>query len=179
MAHSITRRTDLVGLAQPVLDMLSSSLGETVHLGVMAQAHVRFIAVAESTAPVRVASRIGREFPAHCTSSGKALLVVLRRDELHALYPDERLMQQTARTIATRTKLEAQLARIRQIGYAVSRGETQDDGVAGLAVAVPNRAGILVALNASSPAYRMTPARLTQFGEALRGAAARLSRTLE
>ena len=48
----------------------------------------------------------------------RLLHVLGQRDEVLALYPDERLPGLTARTIATRSALEADLERIRVQGYA-------------------------------------------------------------
>ena len=70
---------DVPRLAQPILEDLSAALGETCHLGTLEGNHVRFLAVAEPDVAVRVVSRLGKTLPAHCTSTGKALLAEMAR----------------------------------------------------------------------------------------------------
>ena len=65
--------------------------GETTHLLVLAGADSLFVDGVEGSRSVRTTTRQGASFPAHSTSGGKALLAELARDELQALYPDERL----------------------------------------------------------------------------------------
>ena len=115
---------------------LSERLRETVHVGMLEGAAVRFIAAVEGPPAVRVASRLGRTMPAHCTSTGKAMLAQLSQLELRQLLPDEDLEAVTPRSIGSRTALEAELARVRERGYAVNREESEE-GVASVAVPIP------------------------------------------
>jgi DNA-binding IclR family transcriptional regulator len=118
-------------------------------------AAVRFVAAVEGPSAVRVASRLGRIMPAHCTSTGKVMLAQLPLAELHQLLPEENLERITDRSIGSRTKLEAELSRIREQGYAFNREESEE-GVASVAVAIPTRApGLRLALNAAAPQHRL------------------------
>jgi DNA-binding IclR family transcriptional regulator len=93
--------------------------------------------------------------PAHCTSTGKVMLAQLPLAELHQLLPEENLERITDRSIGSRTKLEAELSRIREQGYAFNREESEE-GVASVAVAIPTRApGLRLALNAAAPQHRL------------------------
>jgi DNA-binding IclR family transcriptional regulator len=51
--------------------------------------------------------------PAHATSAGKAMLAVLANDEVLASRPSEKLATVTEDTLAARTQLLAELARVR------------------------------------------------------------------
>jgi len=156
VAFSIFSRIDIEGAAKSVMRRLSERLNESVHLGLLEGATVRFIAATEGPAAVRVASRLGRTMPAHCTSTGKALLARLTNAEIDHLYPQEDLERVTAHSVGTKTELLIELARIRQQGYAVNREESED-GVASVAVPVPTRApGVLLALNAAAPVHRLS-----------------------
>ena len=77
VAYSARRRNDLVASAQPIVDELSETLGETSHLGALEGTRVRYLIATESAAPVRVVSRVGKDYPAHATAVGKALLAGL------------------------------------------------------------------------------------------------------
>ncbi|MGB3331395.1 MAG: IclR family transcriptional regulator [Mycobacterium sp.] len=155
VAFSVFNRIDVEGAAKPVLLRLSERLNESVHLGILEGSGVRFIAAAEGQAAVRVASRLGRTMPAHCTSTGKALLARLSDADIARLYPAEELPRVTAHSVGTRTQLQRELSQIRQQGYAVNR-EGSEDGVASVAVPIPTRApGVLLALNAAAPVHRL------------------------
>ncbi|MCC4266924.1 IclR family transcriptional regulator [Microbacterium schleiferi] len=178
VAYSARRRNDLVASAQPIVDELSETLGETSHLGALEGTRVRYLIATESAAPVRVVSRVGKDYPAHATAVGKALLAGLTTEQLRTLYPREALEALTPATVATRTQLAAQLDRVRRVGYAVSRGESGDEGVAGVAVMVPNELGLRIAINVSAPSYRMPTSLTKSIAGELMDAAGRLSETL-
>lgn len=167
VAFAIFGRMDIAGTATPVMRALSERLRETVHVGMLDGAAVRFIAAVEGPTAVRVASRLGRSMPAHCTSTGKVMLAELPQPELHQLLPDENLERITSRSIGNRTALEAELSRIREQGYAVNREESEE-GVASVAVVIPTHApGLRLALNAAAPRHRLTKARYSSTAAAL------------
>lgn len=178
VAFAIFARLDIPQTAAPILRTLSEELRETVHIGALDGRTVRFIAALESPSAVRVASRLGKVMPAHCTSTGKAMLAELSLDELHQLYPTEELEQVTPQSISTRTELEAQLEEVRRNGYAVNREESEE-GVASVAVSVPTNApGMRLAMNVSAPKHRLRPAQVRSIGRALTDAADQLAAAL-
>jgi DNA-binding IclR family transcriptional regulator len=178
VAFAVLGRMDVHRVARPILRDLSAALDETIHLGVLEGATVRFLDAVESPRAVRVASRLGRSFPAHCTSTGKALLAELAVDELHRLYPDEELTQVTPKSISRRSDLERQLDRVRRLGYATNREETEE-GVASVAVAIPSRApGLHLAVNAAAPVSRLPAAKIKGVGRMLTDAVGRLAEQL-
>lgn len=177
IAFSVIRRLDVRTVARPVLERVGAELGETVHLGRLQGREVYFLDSIEGTQAVRVVSRLGRSMPAHCTSTGKAMLSQLDPEELRGLYPQEQLDQLTERSIATRTVLEADLDRIRRRGFAVSNQESQE-GVASVAVALSGLTGVRYAVNASLPVTRLTATVRGGIVRVLTGAAAELSTAL-
>ncbi|OSC40666.1 IclR family transcriptional regulator [Mycobacterium decipiens] len=156
VAFSIFRRIDVEGTARPVMRRLCERLRESVHVGMLDGAIVRFIAGAEGPTTVRVGLRVGRTMPAHCTSTGKAMLAQLSDTQVSQLYPDEDLECITPHSIASRTDLLKELSRIRRRGYATSRGESEED-VASVAVPIRTQApGLRLALNAAAPTNRLS-----------------------
>jgi DNA-binding IclR family transcriptional regulator len=156
VAFAIFGRLDIAGTVTPILRSLSERLRETVHVGMLDGAAVRFVAAVEGPTAVRVASRLGRTMPAHCTSTGKAMLAQLPQEELRQLLPEENLERITDRSIGSRTALAAELSRVREQGYAVNREESEE-GVASVAVPIPARApGLRLALNAAAPQHRLS-----------------------
>lgn len=157
IAAAVVRQTNVPALARTVLERLNRELAETIHLGRLDGDQVRYLDSIESGQAVRVASRVGRLVPAHCTSTGKAMLSRLPTEVLQELYPDEALDGVTSRSIRERTVLDRQLRTARRRGYAVSEGESEE-GVISLAVPVPGPDGVLYGLNVSVPAQRMSAA---------------------
>ena len=154
LAFGVLRRLDVRTRARPVIERLNAEVEETVHLGRLEGSQVHFIDSVESARALRVGGRVGRSMPAHCTSTGKALLAELSEEELLRLYPDEELVQLTNRSIGTRTKLLADLEGIRERGYARS-AEESEEGVSSLAVALHSTQSPRLAINVSVPASRM------------------------
>jgi DNA-binding IclR family transcriptional regulator len=155
LAFGLLRRLDVRSRARPTLEKLNADLQETVHLGRLEGGDVHFIDSIESTRALRVVNRLGRSMPAHCTSTGKALLATLSEEELLAVYPDEELRQLTRHSIGTRTELMVALAEIRRRGYATSQEESEE-GVQSLAVSLRALRSPRLALCASVPISRMT-----------------------
>ncbi len=167
VAFAIFGRIDIPGTVTPILRNLSERLRETVHVGILDGSAVRFVAAVEGPTAVRVASRLGRTMPAHCTSTGKAMLAQLPQAELRQLLREENLERITDRSIGSRTALEAELSRVREQGYAVNREESEE-GVASVAVPIPTRApGLRLALNAAAPQHRLSRSRYASVAAAL------------
>lgn len=113
----------LVRRAHPLLRALAEACEETASLAV--PRNLQLIYVDQVQAPhVMAANWLGRPTPLHATSTGKALLAWLPEDEVGAALPG-RLQRFTDTTITTRAALRAELARVRERGFAVSRGELE------------------------------------------------------
>lgn len=167
VAFAVFGRLDIPGIATPIMRTLSERLRETVHVGMLDGAAVRFIAAVEGPTAVRVASRLGRAMPAHCTSTGKVMLAQLSQADLHRLLPDEALPRITERSIARRSALKTELGRVREQGYAVNREESEE-GVASVAVPIATRApGLRLALNAAAPQHRLPKSQYAPVAAAL------------
>jgi DNA-binding IclR family transcriptional regulator len=151
------RRYDVRAHARPFLEQLSERTGETTHLLVLAGADTLFLDSVEGGQSVRTTGRVGASFPAHSTSGGKALLAELDAPALRALYPDDRLSALTPQTIASRAALEAELAVVRERGYAVNAGES-DPHVTSVAAVVRDAGGAArFAISVSMPGFRADP----------------------
>lgn len=157
LAFALLRRLNIRDQARPAMQWLNEQTQETVHLGTLEGATVRFVESIESPRAVRVASRVGRTLPAHCTSTGKAMLAQLEVAQLEVVYPNQELERLTAHSLPTRDELEKELATVRHRGYA-SSSEESEDGVCSIAVAIPG-AHAPLALNVSVPINRMSARR--------------------
>jgi DNA-binding IclR family transcriptional regulator len=75
---------------------------------------------------------------------GKAFLSELSDTELDMYYPEERLIQRTQKTIASKTELKLQLEQIRKSGISYTRGEGTE-GMEGIASLIRDSSGKAVA----------------------------------
>lgn len=135
-------------VSAPFMESLRDRTGETSHLAILAGDRVRFVAVAESTRPMRVTSRVGQTLPADVTASGRVLLSCLDDTELKQLYDAGRGWS------ASLDELAEMLRSVRAQGFGRNLGEAEL-GVASLAVPIKRPDGRPVAaLTITGPAVR-------------------------
>ena len=144
---------DTLGLVNATLDALADRFGETVHLGRLDGPNIVYIAKRESAHPLRLFSAIGRRLPAHATALGKALLAQRPDAEVDRLL-DWPLPSLTPHTLTTPEALHAELARVREHGWAEDH-EENTEGIMCLAVAVPLRRPAVDAISVSVPLARL------------------------
>ncbi len=141
--------------ARPLLEALARELGETVHLGVREGTLVRYVDAVESARAVRVAARTGRTLAAHWTSTGKVLLAGLADDTVRGLYDETNLPTGTPSSIGDLDVLLADLDECRHVGFAVNRGESEED-VVSVAIALRDGDGAIVAaVSCAAPQHRL------------------------
>ncbi|MEO9248728.1 IclR family transcriptional regulator [Citricoccus nitrophenolicus] len=116
------------------MEALAAATGESVSLSVLIRSEVEFVDGIESGHILRASPRIGARLPAHSTAGGRVLLADLALDDVSGMFGGG-LKKLTDRTVDTVPELTGMLARIRQAGYAVSRGESTE-GISAVAVAI-------------------------------------------
>lgn len=116
--------TRLEAEAQPFLKELAQECNQTANLAVLDQGEIVHITVVAPSRPIRFYATIGQRDAAHCTGLGKALLAGLSDEELEAVIARRGLTQRTDRTVSTMSELSAQLAEIRERGYAIDDEES-------------------------------------------------------
>jgi DNA-binding IclR family transcriptional regulator len=160
----------LTEVAQPHLDQLGRDTGETVNLGVGRDGVVEQIAQVDSVYVIGATNWLGRAVPLHCTAIGKVLLAY----GAAKLRPG-RLERRTEQTITSRAALEAELAAVRQHGYAVIDGELEPGLVAVAAPVYRDGGAVVAALSVSGPGTRLTPPRIAGVAAACMAQASALS----
>lgn len=153
---AIVRSMDIRAQLRPALEQLRDDLGETVHLMVLQGADALFLDSVESSSALRTSSRIGRTYPAHTTSGGKALLAELPPERLAELYPGGTLVPGTQRSLHSMADLKRELRLVRKRGYGSNRGESEPD-VAAVAVTIKSSLSRpAAAIAVSAPLSRLT-----------------------
>ncbi|MFI8825560.1 IclR family transcriptional regulator [Streptomyces sp. NPDC053431] len=163
---------DLAAEGRHVAHEIAQTCDETVHVAVLEDLDVIYIAKVDSTHAVRMVSAAGRRLPAHCTSVGKMLLASLPEAELEARVAGRALAPMTPRSITDPAALRAELAAIRARGTATEHRESNPD-VSCVAAPVRDGSGqVVAALSISVPVIRWSEERETELAAlAAKGAA--------
>lgn len=177
LGSAFLRTLDVRQAALPVMQVLAQQTGETVNLNIVRDGHRVCIEKVESSQDVRHFVELGRPLPLFAGASGKVLLAHLDPLTVEAVLRDQ-VRPLTARTVTDLERIRAELARIRQRGYAVSTGE-RVDGASAVSAPIRDAQGNVVAgLTVSGPTYRFTPARVRAMIPVVVEAAAAISRRL-
>ncbi|MFD9071660.1 MULTISPECIES: IclR family transcriptional regulator [Streptomyces] len=162
---------DLAAEGQRVAREVTETCGETVHVAILEDADVIYIAKVDSTHAVRMVSAAGRRLPAHCTAVGKMLLASLPAAELDARIAGRELAAMTPNSLTDPAELRAALTAVRERGVASEHRESNPD-VSCVAAPVRDSAGrVVAAISVSVPMIRWSEERETELsGLVVKGA---------
>lgn len=152
LAGAVTGRIDITQQGRPVCEDLAEELGETVNIAVRQEHYAVNLYQVRGPGAVTAQNWVGQLTPLHATSSGKILLAYLPTKDRAAILATSGLKKVTEHTITAKTKLEKNLAEIRETGYAWALEELEL-GLHAMAAPIRNRDGeVVAALSASGPA---------------------------
>ncbi|HRC06591.1 MAG TPA: IclR family transcriptional regulator [Miltoncostaeales bacterium] len=161
--------------APPFLEGLVRDTGETGHLAIFDGGEAIYIEKVEARRALRIPSAIGRGYPAHATSLGKALLAHQSPHIIEAVIAERGLARCASRTICDREQLLDELERVRQVGYAID-DEEYEEGLRCIGAPIVGHTGTVVAaIGIGGPVTRVTPDRVRELGQVVMEAAAGLS----
>ena len=163
--------------AVPYLAQLAHESGETSNLAVLEDDHVIYVAQAPGRHRMRMFTEVGRRVLPHSTAVGKVLLAWRSEDHVRSVVERLGLPGRTARTVTTLAGFTAELAAVRERGWAVD-DEEEELGVRCLAVPVGPGPEALAAVSVSAPASRLDHGQ-PMVVEALRRTAEAMSRALD
>jgi DNA-binding IclR family transcriptional regulator len=177
LAHVAGSQSDLVKLGQDACDALSVDVGETANLAVLDQD--RIVNIVETIGPAEITLRtwVGQSCPAHATSSGKVLLAGLDPNDVRSRVAVP-IFAFTEFTIGDPADLAAELAAVRERGWA-SVSEELEVGLNAVAAPVYDvHSQIVAALSVSGPSYRLATDRFEEVAKQTIAAADEISRKL-
>lgn len=167
--------TDLLKAAKPVTETLNELTDEAISVGIFDKGNVVFVLREETKHAFRFAHHVGTVMPAYASAMGKALLSELTEAELDSLYPEEKLRPLTEKTIASKTELKIELAKVRKTSISINK-EGSWEGVGGAGSVIRNAAGKAVAaLSIAVPIFRMDQAKCKQLGTLIKSGASLIS----
>ncbi len=178
LASCVTGRLDLRAAAHPHLQALVEHTRETASLSVFGGEQAQTVDFVPSPRTVASVVQLGRPSLVHCTSVGKVLLAH-QPEAVRERAIGGPLTRFTPRTIVTSAALRAELARVRELGFATAEEEREPE-LNAIAVPVYGAQGrVVAALGVQGPAHRFDRAAMMHHAlPLLRDEAAALSREL-
>ena len=178
LARMARKGLALPEVALPHMRELAELTGEAAILTRRSERQVVCVERVESRHRIRLTYERGTVLPPHAGASAKVLLAWLPDPELEAVLRQTELTRYTERTVTDPAALRAELAAIRQAGYAVSYGEV-DPGVRGIAAPILGADGQVIAgLSTVGPSFRLDDALLPRMVDATRRSAEAISQRL-
>ena len=159
LAQSVAHANGFTAVVRRELEQLALTTQEAALLAVLDGEELLYVYSIEGPQQVRVVGDAGRHGPLHCTSLGKVLIAfapdhirehLTRTVPLHACGPN---------TITDREQFVAEIAQVRNRGYALADRE-HEAGIRAISVPVFGTRDGLAALSTAAPAYRMSGAEL-------------------
>ena len=178
VGSSYGRRRSFVLPALPYLRRLRDQTRETANLGVLDRDQLVTISQVESREIVRAIAPPGGLAPIVCSGMGKALLATWPDAEIASFVARTGLPPMTPHSLTSLQAVMADIALVRQRGYAVD-DEERNPGLRCVAAPVWSASGEAVcAISISGLAVRLTLARIPEVGAQVRAAAEALSEQL-
>ena len=157
LGHAYLSSTPLAVSAQPYLDEVSQALRESCSAAILDGDDIVYICRSAEKRVLSINLLVGTRLPAYCTSMGQVLLAHLPPLALEEYLGRVRLVKRTDRTITSRARLRAQLAQVREAGFAMLDQELEA-GLRSIAVPVRDaRGAVVAAINVGTHASRATP----------------------
>lgn len=135
LAAPLIRQDDLSAVAQPHLRVLVDELGMAAHAGVLDGASVVYVAKAATPGFIQFDTFPGKVSPFNLTALGRAIVAHLPDAELGVLLTRLRQGSGPKATKMTARAFRTQLAKVRQVGYAVE-DEEEEEGIACVAAPI-------------------------------------------
>jgi DNA-binding IclR family transcriptional regulator len=179
LAAATRSRLDVVQESRAVTQALAAQTGETVNVVIVSGRETLYLDQVAGTSALQIHNWVGQRNPMHATANGRVLLAHLSAAECDAILgastgPDGLLPRLTEHTLVTREAVSAELAQVRERGYAIATDELE---IGLTAVAAPVRDGddeVIASLSVSGPTFRLAD-RLAEVVDAVLAAAAAVS----
>jgi IclR family transcriptional regulator, acetate operon repressor len=162
LRYASTQNQDaaLIARMRPVLESLAAKTSESVNLAVPGVDDLKLIDQVDGKHLLGATNWIGRNVPYHASALGKVLLAYGASS-----IPSGTLQTKTSRTITTRALLNAELEKVRKLGFAIIDNELEDGLVAVAAPVFGHDGNVIAAISISGPDARISRDQLNKFGE--------------
>ena len=164
--------------ARPILEELRGVTGLTVHLGLLKQDAIRYVAKLDGLGTYRMVSRVGGTIPLHCTSIGKSVLAALPDADVKAIIGRTGMRRVGPATHTTIGGLLEDLRLTRQRGWAIDNAENEPHLRCVGAVVRDEQGNAIGGVSVSAMEFELSPPRIREVSAHVVRAAARISTSL-
>lgn len=168
------RDLDVRALARNELLDLRNQTKETTTLSLLTVEGRSYIDQFESPQEIKMTIELGRVYPLHAGSSGRAILAHLSDPEIERILSHV-IKPLTPATITEPEALRSSLESVRQLGYASSRGERQAGAGSVAAPIFHGDGSVIAAISICGPLERFTEDRVPVLGALVAESARRIS----
>lgn len=138
---------------------LMTRYDETACLAVLDGQESVFVAIEETTQPVRLQTWVGRRSPAFASASGRVCLAAWSADAIAAEFGGRALITPTGRRLRSLAELNEVLDRVRRDGFAENDEDTAEGLYTASVPVVNERGAVLAAVTVCVPTSRIDPGR--------------------
>jgi IclR family transcriptional regulator, pca regulon regulatory protein len=157
LGYAFLSSMTLPEVAQPHLERLSAEVHESSSVSVLDGSDIVYVARVAVSRIMTVTINVGTRFPAYATSMGHVLLAGLDVDALSEHLDRTSLERLTSHTLTSPGALRAELAKVREQGWALVDQELEE-GLRSVAAPIRDRQGrVVAAVNVSTQVSRNTP----------------------
>lgn len=149
LAYGFLNTSNIVKIAKPYLDQLSSELGKTVNLAVLEDVHTLCLYRKEVSRFLKYEHGPGTKLPCYAASLGKVLLAGLSHEELNERMKKIKFYPITPKTIASKKKLREEIMETRKRGYSICDQELSLDMYSIAAPLLDSQGKVVAAINIS------------------------------
>jgi len=178
MAYLTLEQNDLRRLAAPFMQRLGGQYQENIHLALLDDTDVVFMAIIESPQRVKLAAAIGQRLPAYATASGKAILAFLPEKMVQRIV-DRGMPQVTPYTHVSPNAFFQDLHSIREQGFAISEQEYEEEINAVAAPIFDLEEQPIASVAVAGPAYRLNRERMVEIGPTVVAAAQDITKEIK
>lgn len=164
-------------LARPLLRRLTEATGATAQLGILHGSDTLYLLKEQPPHAPALITGVGVRLPAHLTASGRAMLALLPRAQVRALYPGTgSFTDRTGRGPATPGELREVLAEERRQGWSSEEGQVTEGFLSVASAATDHNGHPVASIALTVPSAR--PITLAALTGRVRDAASELTRRL-
>ncbi|MCV7193368.1 IclR family transcriptional regulator [Mycolicibacterium brumae] len=174
LAAGVTQRHDISVLSRTVCQQLAADAGETVNIAILDGDELLTLDQVLGASAITTVNWTGQRQVLHATAGGKVFLAAMSDADLdeHLRRP---LTSFTEHTIVDPALLRAEIARVRETGWATT-GDELEIGLAALAAPIRSLRGDVEAVVAiSGPSFRVNRQTAPELAESVLSAAAAIS----
>jgi IclR family transcriptional regulator, pca regulon regulatory protein len=154
LGYAFLSSITLPEVAEPHLERLVAEIHESSSVSVLDGEEIVYVARVPTSRIMRVSINLGTRFPAYATSMGRVMLADLPEADLDDYMARVELRRLSPRTITDEAELRAELALVRERGWALVDQELEE-GLRSIAAPIRDRGGeVVAAINVSAHASR-------------------------